>query len=41
MESSQRLAAHRSELERVYYPAAVAAMTAEEWKTLEDAAPPP
>jgi hypothetical protein len=38
---AQRLAAHQSEMERVYYPAAAPRLTAEEWKILEGAAPPP
>lgn len=37
---ARRLAAHRAESERVYYPTAAGALTAEEWKVLEEAAPP-
>lgn len=36
----RRLAAHESELERVYYPACAPLLTAEEWKALEEAVPP-
>ena len=35
----RRWSAHESEMERVYYPAAAPALTAEEWSTLADAAP--
>lgn len=37
---AQRLAAHQSEMERVYYPALAPGLTAEEWKILQEAAPP-
>jgi len=37
----RRLAAHESEMERVYFPAAAAALTEEEWIALAAAAPPP
>jgi hypothetical protein len=36
---ARRISAHESELERVYYPAAAAVLTAEEWKILVEAAP--
>ncbi len=36
---ARRLAAHESEMERVYLPAAAAELTAEEWKNLSEAAP--
>jgi len=36
----RRLHAHESEMERVYYPAAAAALTDEEWALLEGNAPP-
>ena len=38
---AQRLAAHQTEMERVYYPALAPGLTAEEWTILEGAAPPP
>jgi len=37
----RRLAAHESEMERVYYPAAAPLLTAEEWRILSESAPPP
>ena len=37
----RRLAAHEKGLSDVYYPACAAALTAEEWGILRDAAPPP
>lgn len=37
----RRLAAHESEMERVYYPAAAPALTEEDWRILENAAPLP
>jgi hypothetical protein len=37
----RRLAAHESEMERVYYPVAAPRVTEEEAQTLADAAPPP
>jgi hemerythrin HHE cation binding domain-containing protein len=36
----RRFAAHASEMETVYYPAAARALTPEEWSVLADAAPP-
>jgi hemerythrin HHE cation binding domain-containing protein len=36
---ARRFAAHQSEMETVYYPAATSALTAEEWKILGEAAP--
>jgi hypothetical protein len=36
----RRLHAHESEMERLYYPAAAAALTDEEWALLEGDAPP-
>jgi len=38
---ARRLAAHESEMETVYYPAAAASLTPEEWARLEGAAPRP
>lgn len=38
---SRRLAAHERDLEEVYYPACARVLTAEEWRVLRDAAPPP
>jgi hypothetical protein len=35
----RRFKAHESDLENVYYPAAVAALTSEEWRILEESAP--
>ncbi len=35
----RRFAAHQSEMEKVYYPAAARVLTGEEWKTLVRAAP--
>ncbi|MGZ4807971.1 MAG: hypothetical protein ACXV7D_01460 [Thermoanaerobaculia bacterium] len=35
----RRLRAHESEMAKVYYPAAVSALTEEEWATLEASAP--
>jgi hypothetical protein len=35
----RRFKAHESDLESVYYPAAVAALTSEEWRILGDSAP--
>ncbi len=35
----RRLKAHESEMERVYYPAAEPILTADEWRTLEEARP--
>jgi len=37
----RRLAAHESEMEKVYYPSAAPLLTAEEWRLLGDSAPPP
>ena len=37
----RRFAAHASEMESVYYPAAAPMLTPEEWSVLADAAPPP
>ena len=37
----RRLAAHESEMEKVYYPGAASLLTPEEWQLLGDAAPPP
>jgi hypothetical protein len=37
----RRFAAHEAELERVYYPAAAPALTVEERRVLQDAAPEP
>lgn len=37
----RRFTAHESEMERVYYPAAAAVLTGEEWKILAVAAPEP
>lgn len=37
----RRLSAHESEMERVYYPSAAAILTADEWRVLEEASPPP
>ena len=37
----RRLAAHEKGLSDVYYPACAAILTAEEWRMLGDAAPPP
>lgn len=37
----RRLSAHEGEMQRVYYPAAEKTLTAEEWKTLEEAQPSP
>jgi len=37
----RRLAAHESEMEKVYYPSAAPLLTAEEWRLLRDSAPPP
>ncbi len=36
---ARRYAAHQSEMEAVYYPAAAATLTAQEWKSLGEAAP--
>ena len=38
---ARRLAAHLSEMDDVYYPAAAPLLTEPEWKALSDAAPPP
>jgi hypothetical protein len=38
---ARRLAAHHSEMECVYYPAAAPRLTAEEWRILGESAPPP
>jgi hypothetical protein len=38
---ARRLDAHLSEMEEVYYPAAVPQLTEPEWKALSEAAPPP
>ena len=35
----RRFAAHQSEMENVYYPAAAQVLTSDEWKGLADAAP--
>ena len=35
----RRFAAHQSEMENVYYPAAAQVLTSDEWKSLADAAP--
>jgi hypothetical protein len=37
----RRLAAHESEMESVYYPTAAPLLTAEEWRLLSEAIPPP
>lgn|SRR5262245_44692436 len=37
----RRLAAHLSEMDDVYYPAAAPLLTEKEWRTLSEAAPPP
>jgi hypothetical protein len=37
----RRLAAHESEMEKVYYPSAAPLLTPEEWRLLGDSAPPP
>ena len=37
----RRFAAHESEMENVYYPAAAPALTDEEWKILSEASPGP
>ena len=37
----RRLAAHESEMEKVYYPSAAPLLTAEEWRLLGDSAPAP
>jgi hypothetical protein len=37
----RRLAAHESEMENVYYPAAAPLLTPDEWRLLEGSAPPP
>jgi len=37
----RRLAAHLSEMDEVYYPAAAPLLTEKEWRTLSDAVPPP
>jgi hypothetical protein len=36
---ARRMAAHESEMDRVYYPAAAPVLTAEEWRVLAEAAP--
>ena len=38
---SRRLAAHERDLEEVYYPACAPLLTAEDWRALGEAAPPP
>ena len=38
---ARRFAAHISEMEKVYYPAAAAALTGDEWKVLIQALPAP
>jgi Hemerythrin HHE cation binding domain len=37
----RRLAAHESEMEKVYYPSAAPLLTPDEWRLLGDSAPPP
>jgi hypothetical protein len=37
----RRLAAHESEMEKVYYPGAAPLLTPDEWRLLRDSAPPP
>ncbi|HEY3170942.1 MAG TPA: hemerythrin domain-containing protein [Thermoanaerobaculia bacterium] len=37
----RRIAAHESEMENVYYPAAAPLLTPDEWRSLRDSAPPP
>ena len=37
----RRLAAHESEMEKVYYPGGASLLTPEEWRLLGEAAPPP
>jgi hypothetical protein len=38
---ARRLAAHESEMEKVYYPSAAPLLTPDEWRLLGDSAPPP
>jgi hypothetical protein len=37
----RRLAAHESEMEKVYYPSAAPLLTPDEWRLLGESAPPP
>ena len=37
----RRLAAHESEMEKVYYPAVAPLLTLDEWRLLAELAPPP
>ena len=37
----RRLAAHESEMEKVYYPGVAPLLTPDEWRLLEESAPPP